>query len=472
MATAEQVKNKIRGLIELANRTTGSSDDNLTDAVGSLMTGYGGTINAASKTYKVMEGFNVAAGDFVELRPAWGEGSIVDGAVGVMTVVPLTASKAVVVYTVSTSLYAVLLSADGESVTKTEPVTIATNALYTGPITAATLTADKVLVAFGKDTLGPNMGTGHTVDNVVLTVTDTSIAAGEVQVFDSGVTDMTLVAMTDSKALIVYRDTTSYGYARALTVNGTTITSGTAINFDSSFRKPAAVKMTDSHVLVAYETYDGTYGRAIVLACPSTTVTKGNVYTFRSAASSDLALTALDQRRAVLVYRDAGSTGYLYATVLQVSDATVTTQNSPSLQLTSYGGSKPAVTRIGTDTVLMVANFIGSSSEKSARAQVLTIGESRITKTELSLYDTTTQNEMHTLVTTAEGVALLVSDRAAATEYRGLTVNGTTVTKQTQGGTRVVPITSEKYPVGVTRLSGEGGATVYVFRAGTSVSAE
>ena len=41
MATAESVKQKIQGLISNANNTTGNTDATLTDAVNSLIAGFG-----------------------------------------------------------------------------------------------------------------------------------------------------------------------------------------------------------------------------------------------------------------------------------------------------------------------------------------------------------------------------------------------------------------------------------------------
>ena len=479
MGTADRIKAKIQGLIDTANLMTGAADTNLTSAVSHLVAGYGGgeggaAVNAGLKTYKVKEGATVAAGDFVELYPEWGEGTVLTEALGAVAVVPLSASKAVVVYspaestdTNSAPLRAALLSADGESVTVSEPVVLG-RSKKKGSIAAVALSDSKVLVVdqYGEWTIAgqPNSYSGMAC---VLTLSGDTITMGErVNFYAHPSNELSVTALTDSKALVVFRDSNSYGYAVPLTVDGTAITAGTALNIESSFKNPKVVTMTDSTALVAYETYDLTAGRAIVLKCPSTTVTKGSVYTFRSAATSDLALATLDPRRAVLVYRDAASTGYLTATVLQVDNASVTTQNSPSLTIASSGGLKPTVTRIGTDTALVVANCY-TSSGANVNAQVLTVGASNITKAELTLYTISTRDDVHAIVTTGEGSALLVSARATAAEYRGLTVDGTTVTKQTSGGTSVAPITSEKYSVGVAKNGGAAGGTVYVFRSGT-----
>lgn len=472
----DRITAKLRAMIASANLMTSAEDTTLTDAVNSLLKGYGSSggsgagVNAGLNAYKVQDGASVGVGDFVELTPLWGEGTVTEEMNKEVAVAPLSPSKALIVYEGprgtsgnSVNIYAAIMSADGPSVTINRVTNL--NGIRPNEISGLSATAlsdNKALVVY-------TSFSGYMDVWLITFDGDTGTIywspANGVPANIVGY-DPSITALTDSKALLVYRNNSSNGNAMALTVDGTTVTAGTALNIDTSFKNPKAVKMTDSKVLVAYETYDLTAGRAIVLSCPSTTVTKGSVYTFRNAASSDMALTALDQRRAVLVYRDAAATGYLYATVLQVSDATVTTQGSPSLQLTSYGGTKPTVTRIGTDTTLVVANFIGSSSEKSARAQVLTIGESKITKTELTLYTTTTQNELHAIVTTGEGSALLVSARETVVEYRGLNVDGTTVTPQTKGGTYVTPITSEKYPIGVARTAGEPGDSLYVYRSG------
>lgn len=470
-------------MIASANLMTSAEDTTLTDAVNSLLKGYGSSggsgagVNAGLKAYKVQDGASVGVGDFVELTTSWGEGTAVEEAVGTVTVVPLSSSKAVVVYdlakTISvtnTKACAVLLSSDGGSVTVSEPIIFDGTKIENGSMAAVALSDNKVLVVYQYFIkMLSSTPTSYGIARV-LTVDGDTITAGGINdylnFYTKQANELSLVALTDSKALVALTDTNGYGYAMALTVDGTTVTAGTALNFDTSVKNPKVVKMTDSKVLVAYETYDLTAGRAIVLSCPSTTVTKGSVYTFRSAATSDLALTALDQRRAVLVYRDAATTGYLTATVLQVDNASVTTQNSPSLTIASSGGLKPAVTRIGTDTVLVVANCYISSGA-NVNAQVLTVGASNITKAaELTLYTIATRDDVHALATTGEGSALLVSAREAVVEYRGLNVDGTTVTPQTKGGTYVTPITSENYPIGVARTAGEAGDSLYVYRSG------
>ena len=58
MATAESVKQKIQGLISNANNTTGNTDATLTNAVASLIAGFGtgsGGIQSASGEYSIAE---------------------------------------------------------------------------------------------------------------------------------------------------------------------------------------------------------------------------------------------------------------------------------------------------------------------------------------------------------------------------------------------------------------------------------
>lgn len=56
MATADSVKTKLQGLIDKSNRVTGSADATLTDAVGSLIAGFGqggGDVPAYTGEYEV-----------------------------------------------------------------------------------------------------------------------------------------------------------------------------------------------------------------------------------------------------------------------------------------------------------------------------------------------------------------------------------------------------------------------------------
>lgn len=482
MASAESVKDKIESLIYTANSITKKDDTTLVDAMLRLLSGYNASeaVNAAIKMYGIDPSVaSISGGDFVQLITKWGTFTAAEECSAV-AVVPLSASKLIVIHTDTSEeigVYAQLFSADGPSVSSSLPILVHSNARTGAPFAAVALSDTKVLLVCQHGDryvagVGPDADSGIAY---VLSVEGDTLSASESVTFSNSigrVHNLTLTALTNSKALVVCRNANGYGYAMALTVEGTTVTAGAALNFDSSVRNPRAVALTDSKALIAYETYDGSNGRAIVLVCPGTTVTKGSAYTFRSASTSDLALTALDQRRAVLVYRDAATTGYLTATILQVTDATVTTQNSPSLQLTDYGGNKPEVTRIGADTALVVANFSFSDSSSEIMAHVLTISESKITKgAALALHPNSTREEPRAVATMPDGSAVVaIGNRGSGsmvfTMVNGLDIDGTTVSYQTSGGSFVVPLTTTKYPIGVAKTSGVPGDILFVYRAG------
>jgi hypothetical protein len=485
MATAQSIKDKIAKVIYAANQITKENDTTLYDVVLRLLGGYNAAdaVNAAVKTFGVDPTVErISAGDFVRLIPSWGSGALSAniGPDGSVAIVPLSDSKAVIVNTSGGGstvgyevLWAHLLSAEGMDTVVVDR-TSGSGALPRAgtPIAAVALSDTKVLVVcqnYDTNTVGEDSGQA-----IVLTVEGDTLSVSSKTIFGDNysIQNLSLTALTDSKALVVFNNS-SWGSALTLTVEGTTVTEGPILMFDDYARKPKVVALTDSKVLVAYESYDGSNGRAIVLECPGTTVTKGSAYTFRTTSTSDLALTPLDQRRALLAYRDAATTGYLYATILQVTNASVTTTNSPTLQLTDYGGNKPEVTRVDKDKVLVVANFLDSSSGSEIRAQVLTVGESKITKgAALVLKSGSTRDEARAVATLPNGSALTVigsfgmGEGNVRARWFGLDINGTTVSKQMVGGTSVVPLTTTKYPIGVAKTSGVPGTAIFVYRAG------
>lgn len=488
MASAEQVKEKIEELIELANHTSGKSDSTLYQAILTLVSGYGGVsgLGASTGTYGGLYAEGMSAGDFVEIVPSFGSGTLTTETATAVKIIPLTDSKVMVVYSTSLNVYAQLITGGGESWIISDPFEVALT-LPEFSFAAVALGQNKVLVVTqnrsysGASDLEYGNGLAY-----VLTVNGDQITK-KINRISLGTTmyDLALVALSENKVLAVYRYGTDYGngHARVLTVTETTIKTGAYYPFDLSSRKPQAVALTDSKVLVAYETFDGSEGRAVVLSCSDTTVTKGSGYTFRTGASSDLALTALDKRRALLVYRDAATTGYLTATVLQVTGTSVTTVNSPSLTFTKYGGTKPAVVRVNDDVVLMTANVLTQSEGYAPQALLLTVSESGISKgTELQLPNgKKAQDTLHALAVTSEGNAVAVYtklDMSGATglAWQGFSATETALNYQLERGAHVVPLTSEKYPVGVVKsiLENPGGGTpiVFAYKAGTPADTE
>ena len=69
MATAESVKNKIQGLINTANATTGKADTDLTSAVGALIAGFGQ--GGGGGGIEVTEGTITPSSETLSMRIPW-----------------------------------------------------------------------------------------------------------------------------------------------------------------------------------------------------------------------------------------------------------------------------------------------------------------------------------------------------------------------------------------------------------------
>jgi hypothetical protein len=127
----------------------------------------------------------------------------------------------------------------------------------------------------------------------------------------------------------------SYGTSCVLSISGTTITAGTPVVFESAYSDYISVTaLSDTKALVCYrDNGNSSYGTSCVLSISGTTITAGTPVVFESANSSYISVTALSDTKALVCYRDAGNSNYGTSCVLSISGTT------PSLakMYTSFG---------------------------------------------------------------------------------------------------------------------------------------
>jgi len=110
---------------------------------------------------------------------------------------------------------------------------------------------------------------------------------GTKEVFNSGSTNyISVTRLTDTQALVTYQDNgnSSYGTACVLTINGTSITAGSEVVFNSGSTNYISVtRLTDTQALVTYRD-DGNsyYGTACVLTINGTSITASSEVVFNS----------------------------------------------------------------------------------------------------------------------------------------------------------------------------------------------
>jgi hypothetical protein len=217
-----------------------------------------------------------------------------------------------------------VITIDGTTTTVGMEITF--NSATTTYISACALTDSKVLVAYQD---GGNLKYGTAV---VLTIDGTTITAGTEITFQDTNVDVnyiSAVALSDSKALVVYQGGVNSS-AKVLTIAGTTITVGTEINFEggSGTLYPSAVALTDSKVLVAYQDFDNSrYGTAIVFTVDGTTITAGTAKVFDYNTTTYPSLVAFSETSTLVAYNNGLSS---YSSI-EVSGTTITAGGSATV---------------------------------------------------------------------------------------------------------------------------------------------
>ena len=148
-------------------------------------------------------------------------------------------------------------------------------------------------------------------------------------VFESAMSNyISIAALSDTKAIVAYRDygNSSYGTACVLSISGTTITAGTPVVFESANSAYISVAaLSDTKAIVAYRDYgNSSYGTACVLSISGTVITAGTPVVFESANSAYISVAALSDTKAIVAYQDYGNSSYGTACVLGIDGTVIT----------------------------------------------------------------------------------------------------------------------------------------------------
>lgn len=473
MATAEGVKNKIQNLINTANQMTGARDTTLTDAVTRLLAGYEGganTVNGVPRRYKVQSGASVSAGDFVEFIRNWGCARL-DDVANIVAATALSDTKVLVAYYNSNSdkYAAVVLGIDGAVVTVGDPIEI--SGPTSGAVSVAALSESKAIMAY-IDT--SNHGTA-----VVLSVTGTMLTQGTGSTFSTATTyDTSVVAMSTSKVLVTYRTSTSWGdYAQVLTVDGTTITNGTARSIATGVRWTRAVRLTESKALVVYDMYDWNYetpgsvmARVVTIGDDGVTLSMGSSSTVHGTGVNQFGITALTNDQALLLFSDINNSARPTVTLLNVTNTSVSKGTSTTIGNTA--ASHLAIVALGARSALAISTgyvnpkYTTEVSGLIVHAGTITKAQSVTLREQNGSAGVTCAN----LVKTSQSAALIVGNITDTTigglGYWGLNIGEaiTAAALNQPGGTSVRPATSNDAIAGVAKTSGAAGETVDVYR--------
>ena len=414
------------------------------------------TINGIIKQYKVQANKTVNAGDFVEFVKAvsWGSGTFNSGSSNYIHASKLNDSSALVVYQdVSNSNYgkAIVLSISDSGISIGAET--AFNSAATSFIGLCVLSDTKALVVF-RDEGNSNQGTA-----VVLTISGTAITVGTKYVYDSGVAGMNFVtALNDSKAIVFYIDYSDSNKSKAivLSINETTITKGseTVIDSGKSYSYyPSAVALNDSQVLLTYASKSNSeYGTAVVLTISGTSISIGTKTVFKSATTHYCSTVLLNTNKVLVTYL-AGGNGT--AQILTVSGNSITVEAETVF---NSGISYYISTTALSDTKALVT-YQDYNNSKYGTAIVLSVNGTTVTAGEKLVFNKATTTYSCPAVLSSSSAVVFANSGG----YKGLSIDGTTITLNSEVKSEILVRASEGVINGVAKTGGSSGETVEVY---------
>lgn len=414
------------------------------------------TINGIIKQYKVQANKTVNAGDFVEFVKAvsWGSGTFNSGNSKYIVASKLNDSSALVVYQdISNSNYgkAIVLSISDSGISIGAET--AFNSAATSFIGLCVLSDTKALVVF-RDEGNSDKGTA-----VVLTISGTAITVGTKYVYDSGVAGMNFVtALNDSKAIVFYIDYSDSNKSKAivLSINETTITKGseTVIDSGKSYSYyPSAVALNDSQVLLTYASKSNSeYGTAVVLTISGTSISIGTKTVFKSATTHYCSTVLLNTNKVLVTYL-AGGNGT--AQILTVSGNSITVEAETVF---NSGISYYISTTALSDTKALVT-YQDYNNSKYGTAIVLSVNGTTVTAGEKLVFNKATTTYSCPAVLSSSSAVVFANSGG----YKGLSIDGTTITLNSEVKSETLVRASEGVINGVANTSGTAGETVEVY---------
>jgi len=271
-----------------------------------------------------------------------------------VVVAVLSATKAIVAYqdnSNSSKSTACILSISGSSITAgSELIFYATDRSRHLSITA--LTDAKAIV-----TLEARDATNSPGKACILDVSGTTITAGSVQQFTTGVIYSTSVtALSSTKAIVVYQVSPN-AQSRVLDISGTTITAGSALEYrtgTTSYQNIA--KLTSTRAIVSYsDNANSSYATYATFTISGATVTLESTVVISNASSAFVDISTGESQQAVVVYKDNGNSGNVTARTIQ------TAFSSTNLTSTNFVGFASEAISSGATGVINPVGGVAAS---------------------------------------------------------------------------------------------------------------
>jgi len=299
-----------------------------------------------------------------------------------------------------------------------------------------------------------------TIEVVASTGAGSVIAAGTPAVFESASSEhFSVTTLTSTKSLVVYRDNGSAGYGTAciLDVSGSSITAGTPVTFESaSVYYISVIRLTDTKALVAYQDRgDSNKGTSCILTVSGTSISVGSKTIFEAGATHYVSATMLTATKAMVVYRDAGNSGYGTSCILTVSGTSITAVTPVIFESVSIYYCK--VTALSATKAIVA--YYGTGSQPIT-AVVLDVSGTSITAGTPAAFTPTSGVGTIAITTLSTTKALVVYQDNGNSGYgssRVITVSGSSIS----AGSTTIFESASTSSIAVTKLTDTKGLVTY-----------
>lgn len=181
----------------------------------------------------------------------------------------------------------------------------------------ARLNDTKAIVAF-KDQSNDRYGKA-----CVLSVSDSSVTAGEKVIFNPRYTsEVAVAAFSETKAIVAFKDDTndSSGTARILNISGNSVSvESSSVDFiTQQMGSFYLASLSETQVIVAYQDTNNSCGKVRALNVFGNEISVSEEATFSRSALDYVSIGALASNKAVVAWRDDGNSSYGTACVLNI----------------------------------------------------------------------------------------------------------------------------------------------------------
>ena len=303
----------------------------------------------------------------------------------------IDSDKVFVVYNLGTTIYAVVCTISGTTITVGTATTIATDAYSSSRNAVVKIENNKVFVTYNKQSAQANLYA------VVCTISGTTITVGTaVYVSGSSITSYATTALSSSNVAIAYRRSSNL-YTVVCTISGTTITVGTAATIATTYSSstPGIFAYDANTIVVTYMSSTSPYSLyAVVCTISGTTITVGTATTIASNTNIvyKTSISGIQQGAVVVAFSNyiSSSSSNLYTVVCTISGTTITAGEVTMIAQLSAQASytQPIISMINNSMAVVVTR----NSNTGLRYFFLKVAEkSTVATGELRTISTTNQ---------------------------------------------------------------------------------